>query len=122
MSSDLIVFDSPESRERCLEDHVRFLTSVEKLSNVGIIVRSVLISSADDLDPSSEAYEMMVSDGPSILPLTVYDGVVIETYEYPSDKVLVDYLEVPDGILKAERTRQPAANDMPCVCWARNTY
>lgn len=102
MNPELTVYESPESRERCLEDHVRFLTSIAKLSDIGISVKTVLISSEHDVDPSSEAYEMICSDGIGILPLTDFGGMVIETGEYPSNKVLADYLCFPDGVLEIE--------------------
>ena len=119
MNSLMTVYESEESRARPsakLEGFERFLS---KLGELGIGLRRILCSEKSDID-SEEALELVSRMGMSVLPVTVYDGVCVEAGRYPDDQTLVDYLDVPDGVLGADRTRAPEMpNDMTPHCFLR---
>lgn len=116
------VYESMECREAKLEERVAFMQSVEKLAKVGIEVTIVSVSSSSDIDECSEAWELVENDGMPCLPVSDYNGVVVDSGDYPSDQILADYLDVPDGILSANKTSGPAAGDNMQSCCCCNKY
>ncbi|MDY0293558.1 MAG: arsenic metallochaperone ArsD family protein [Candidatus Methanomethylophilaceae archaeon] len=118
MKDVFVVFESRESREKYSQNAKRFDDSVEALSKIGIKVDRVMCVSPSDVGGGAEAEELVSQKGLGILPVAEYDGVVVSEGEYPSDQVLADWLDVPDGVLSANKQMPPSINDMepPCTC------
>lgn len=118
MDDDLIVYESPSSMSRDLEDAGRFQISMEKLKGVGIDVPCILCKDGSEL--SGEAAELYAEQGDSCLPMATYSCVIICSGRYPTDQELVDYIDgVPTGTLSAERAVLAQANDLPPSCSCR---
>lgn len=56
--------------------------------------------------------EILNKDGVNVLPVTVVDGKIVKTKNYPTNDEFVKYLEVPEGLLNA--TTKPNSNG--CCC------
>ena len=122
MDSDMIIYESTESRARDPADTSRFDESISTLEKAGIHVIRVICSTESHI-PDGEASDLVHESGMSVLPITTYQGAVIVSGAYPMDQDLADFLDVPDGVLSVDRTKGPAmANDiMPaCDCGNKN--
>lgn len=117
MDDDFVVYESPKSMSRDLEDAGRFQLSLDKLKDAGISVRCVLCTDGSEL--CGEAEELYSEHGDDCLPLATYSCVIICQGRYPTDQELVDYLDVPTGTLSAERAVLAQANDLPPSCNCR---
>jgi len=56
--------------------------------------------------------ELLNKEGADVLPVTVVDGKIVKTKNYPTNDEFVKYLEVPEGLLNA--TTKPNSNG--CCC------
>lgn len=117
MEQDFIIYESPSSIARDLEDAGRFQNSLDRLKDVGIDITCVLCKDGSEL--SDDAADLYAEQGDSCLPMGVYSSVVICSGRYPTDQELVDYIDVPSGTLSAERTTLAQANDLPPSCGCR---
>lgn len=118
--SEFVVYETEVTRERLTEQRKGYLESAEKLKAVGIRVRDVLVETPADIDPDAvdvDPKTMVCAD----LPVSVYMGVVVDRGEYPTDQILVDYLDVPDGTLSVDRKRplMPGDGDPSQPCFIR---
>lgn len=119
MSADFVVYESPSSVLRDPKDTERFEDSFRKLSDAGIIIERVTVNSQSELCP--EAAEYYGEQGDACLPMGVYLCTVICSGRYPSDQEIVDYIDVPHGILNTERWTLAQANDLPPDCTCRRS-
>ena len=122
MDSDMIVYESTESRARDSADTSRFDESISTLEKAGIHVIRMVCSTESHI-PAGEASDLVHESGMSVLPVTTYQGAVIVSGAYPTDQDLADFLDVPDGVLSVDKMKAPAMpNDiMPaCDCGNRN--
>mgnify|MGYP002520632528 FL=1 len=120
MECRMTVYESEESRRRDPAGASRFDASRSALRSIGIPVKVVSVTGAGDVDDDGEARQFIEENGPGSLPVTEYEGVVVCSGGYPSDQDLADFLDVPDGVLSADRTRPPAmGNDLPPSCCCR---
>lgn len=118
--SEFVVYETEVTRERLADQRKGYLESAEKLRAVGIRVRDVLVGTPADIDPDAvdvDPRTMVCAD----LPVSVYMGVVVDRGEYPTDQILVDYLDVPDGTLSVDRKRplMPGDGDPSQPCFIR---
>ncbi len=114
MNFDLMVYESEESRTKDSEGTTRFYWSFKKLKEAGISIERVMCSSPEDIDGDSEAGQLVRANGMSALPIAEFRGVVIASESYPTDKDLVNYLDLPEGTLDVDRDGAPAmTNDLP---------
>lgn len=115
--SEFVVYESPFSMARDLEDAGRFENTLNRLSAAGISIRCIAVKDGSEID--GEASELYSDMGDQCLPMATYMGVTICSGRYPSDQEIVDYVDVPSGILDAERTTLAQANDLPPACGCR---
>lgn len=118
--SEFVVYETMVTRERLADQRRGYLESAEKLKAAGIRVRDVLVETPADIDPDAvdvDPKTMVCAD----LPVSVYMGVVVDRGEYPTDQILVDYLDVPDGTLSVDRKRplMPGDGDPSQPCFIR---
>lgn len=115
--AEFVVYESPSSMARDLEDAGRFENTVRKLSSVGIVIECRAVKDGSEID--GEASELYRDTGDGCLPMASYMGVVVCSGRYPTDQEIVDYVDVPPGTLDAERTTVAQANDLPPACGCR---
>ncbi len=115
--SEFIVYESPASAARNLEDTGKFGNILSKLSDAGVKLECVLVK--DGTEITGEAFELYAEKKDLCLPMAAYMGVAICSGRYPTEQEIVDYVDVPSGILDAERTVLAQANDLPPACGCR---
>lgn len=121
--NEFVVYETDVTRKRLSDQRRSYLESVEKLKAIGYRVRDVLVETPQDIDPDDLDVDLDTLTCAD-LPVCVYSGVVVDRGEYPTDRVLVDYLDVPDGVLSVNRIRplMPGDGDpsQPCFIRPRN--
>ena len=124
MDSNMVVYESTESRSKNPADTTRFDHSLSLLENVGIVVERIMCSDPSDLPADGEAHDIVAENGMEVLPVMTYQGAVVTTASYPTDQDLADFLDVPDGVLSVDRVKGPAMNNdiMPaCNCGQKDS-
>lgn len=107
MDNVIIVYDSEEARKKYASDYNRFKESMDALLKGGFKVEYVDCKSAADVTGDGEAQELVEEEGFDVLPIAEFMGAVITSSEYVSNQDLVDFLEVPDGVIDAVRSKPP---------------
>lgn len=80
---------------------LRMSTVLNSLSKKGITVeRHNLTSNPQAFVDNLLINQLLNSDGVDILPVTMVDGEVVKTKDYPTNKELCEMLEVPEDFLK----------------------
>ena len=108
----LTVYDCEDFRTSHNEEFSRFKRSADL---VGDAVAIVCVKSAEDIPPG-EARDSFNERSFACLPLTDFDGVVVVEGDYPADQEIVDYVDVPDGVLDAKRDGFKPANELEFSC------
>ena len=108
MDYAMTVYESEDALKKNPADTERFETSYAALESVGIHIRRVMCSSADDIDTDGEAKDIVEEQGLSALPISEYERVSISVGEYPSDQDLADFLSPPDGTLSVDSQKPPS--------------
>ena len=107
MDNVLTVYDSEAARKKYASDYNRFKNSMDILKKKKFKVNHVDCKSVADVKGNGEAQELVEIEGLDALPVAEYHGAIIAQGEYVSDQDLVDFLEVPDGVLDAKRSKPP---------------
>lgn len=105
MDDVIIVYDSEEARKKYASDYSRFMKSMNALLKEDFKIEYIDCKSAEDVTGDGEAKELVEEKGFGVLPISEYMGAVITSGEYISDQDLVDFLEVPDGVLGVTRSK-----------------
>ena len=105
MKAQMIIYDSEKARKKNASDSSRLMVSLEKLKKAGINVKYVDCKSASDVKGDGEAFDLVSKKGIGVLPLAEYDGALIAEGHYVSDQDLVDFLDVPNGVLSVNRSK-----------------
>ena len=118
MDNVLTVYDSEAARKKYSSDYNRFKESMNILKKKGFKVDYVDCKSVADIKGDGEAQELVEIEGLGTLPIAEFHGAIISYGEYVSDQDLVDFLEVPDGVLDAERSKPPTLYETgpPLAC------
>lgn len=101
------IFESVETENADPERTADFSLSVTALKKISIHVRRIKCSDLSSVRAGKETMDLLSKDGPSSLPITEFDGRIILRGKYPDDQMLVDFLDVPDDILSANKIRLP---------------
>ncbi len=107
MDNVIIVYDSGAARKKHASDYKRFKKAKDALLKAGFNVEYVDCKSAADVTGDGEAQALVKADGFDVLPIAEYEGAVITSGGYVSNQDLVDFLEVPDGVIDAVRSKPP---------------
>ena len=110
----LTVYDCGSARGRLPKEYESFRRSADA---VGDLVRIVEVRSADDIPPG-EAREIFLAGSFGALPVTEFEHVAVTEGSYPTDQEIVDYVDVPDGVLNVRRASVRPANEMESPCCA----
>lgn len=112
--SQLTVYDCASARERLPLEYKAFKESADA---VGPAISIVEVHSVDDF-PDGEARRIFIEESFDALPVTEFKGAAVTEGSYPTDQEIVDYVDVPEGVLGAKRTVLRAANDFESPCYA----
>lgn len=93
---------------------LRVSTVLNNLKIKGIIVeRYNLSNNPQAFVDNNTINQLLNSDGVDILPVTILDGEVVKTKEYPTNEEFCKMLEIPEDYLKAT-IKKPKANGCGC--------
>lgn len=96
---------------------LRISTVINNLKNNGIVVERYNLSSNPQVFvDNAEINNMLNNDGIEIFPVTMVDGVVVKTKEYPTDEEISKLLEVPLNKLKPVEKKQSGGCCGPNGC------
>ncbi len=107
MDNVIIVYDSEEARKKYASDYSRFKKSMDTLLKKDFKIQYIDCKSAKDVAGDGEARELVKEKGLGVLPISEYMGAIITSGKYISDQDLVDFLEVPDGVLGGVTRSKP---------------
>ena len=82
-------------------DLLRVSTALNRLKNKDIVVeRYNLTSNPQAFVDNNIINQLLNSDGVDILPVTIVDGEVVKTKQYPTNAEFCKLLEIPEDYLK----------------------
>lgn len=82
---------------------MRVSTLINRLEKKGITIeRHNLTNNPMTFITNKEINKMLNDDGVEILPITMVDGVVVKTKEYPTNEEFVKLLEIPENYIISE--------------------
>lgn len=96
---------------------LRVSTALNKLKNNGIIVdRYNLTSNPQAFVDNQVINELLNNEGAEVLPITILDGEVVKTKQYPSNNEFCEMLELPLDTLKStiKVKAKPITKDCGC--------
>lgn len=81
---------------------LRVATVIKRLEKKGVAVQRYNLSS----DPQAfvenqKVNELLMKEGPDILPITIVDGEVVKTKEYPTNEEFCKFLEIPEEYINS---------------------
>lgn len=83
------------------DELLRISTVLSNLEKNGITVERLnLTNSALAFIGNIELYSLIVEKGIEILPVTTLDGEIVKTGSYPTNKELIELLEVPENFIE----------------------
>ena len=93
---------------------LRVSTALNRLKNKGIVVeRYNLTNNPQAFVDNIIINELLNSDGVEILPVTIVEGEVVKTKQYPTNAEFCKLLEIPEEYLKI-KLQQLKAKDCGC--------
>lgn len=82
---------------------LRVSTVINRLDKKGIKVeRFNLASQPQNFIDNNLVNELLNKDGVEILPITIVDGRILKTKEYPTNKEFADFLDIPESHISLE--------------------
>ena len=88
---------------------MRFATAINALKEKGIVItRHGLSSEPQDFIANKVVNELLQKEGAAVLPITLVDGEVAKTKEYPTNEELAKWLNIEI------KTKQPLRRS--CCC------
>ena len=99
---------------------LRMATTVSSLNKKGVKVeRHNLSDNPQAFIDNREVNKLLNEKGVDVLPITIVDGEVVKTGEYPTDEEFVRLLEIPKEYITSEKTEKIdivglAKNDGAC--------
>jgi len=85
------------------ENLLRVHTAINRLKNRGIVVeRYNLSDNPQAFIENEKVNNLLVDEGVDVLPVTVVDGEIVKTKEYPTNEEFCKFLEVPEEYLMSE--------------------
>ena len=91
---------------------LRVSTVINRLEKKGILVeRHNLTNNPQIFVDNQEINKMLNNEGIEILPITMVNGIVVKTKEYPTNEEFCELLEVPEEyIISKLRARKQSRN------------
>ena len=86
---------------------LRVATTVSSLIKKGVKVeRHNLSDNPQAYIDNVEVNKLLNDKGVEVLPITIVDGYVIKTGEYPTDEEFVSFLEIPQEYIISDKTEK----------------
>ena len=86
---------------------LRVATTVSSLNKKGVKVeRHNLSDNPQAYIDNIEVNKLLNEKGIDVLPITIVDGDVVKTGEYPTDEEFVSFLEIPQEYIISEKTKK----------------
>lgn len=96
-------------------DLIRIATVLNNLKNNGITVERHNLSNNPKIFVDNKIIrDMLIDGGVEILPITMVDGVVVKTKEYPTNGEFISFLEVPASYLRGKSSGDCGCSDGCC--------
>jgi len=96
---------------------LRITTTVNNLKNNGVEVERYNLSSNPQIFvDNAEINKVLNNDGIEVFPVTMVDGVLVKTKEYPSDEEICKLLDIPLSYLKHEVKKESGGCCGPKGC------
>lgn len=96
---------------------LRVSTLINNLKNKGVIVERHNLTSNPQIFVDNKVINvMLLKEGVEVLPVTMVDGEVVKTKEYPTNEEFLKLLELPEDFLKLTIKRPPMARDCEDGC------
>lgn len=82
---------------------LRVATTINRLGKKGIKVERHNLQEDPQAYVDNKTVNQLLNDvGVDILPITIVDGEVLKTKEYPTDSEFIDFLDVPKDYVLSE--------------------
>lgn len=82
------------------ENLLRVSTVINKLEKQGVeIIRHNLSSDPQAFIDNKLVNDLLVSEGVDVLPVTIVDGKIKKTKEYPTNNEFIEFLDIPKEYL-----------------------
>lgn len=95
------------------QELLRVATTINSLTKKGVtVIRYGLSSEPQAFVDNKKVNEYLMKEEVDVLPITVVDGEVVKTKEYPTDAEFAKW----SGIPKQEFTTQSSDKDKGCCC------
>jgi hypothetical protein len=96
---------------------LRVSTLISNLKNKGVIVERHNLTSNPQIFVDNKVINLMLlKEGVEVLPITMVDGEVVKTKEYPTNEEFLKLLELPEDFLKITIKRPVKACDCEDGC------
>jgi hypothetical protein len=96
---------------------LRVSTLISNLKNKGVIVERHNLTSNPQIFVDNKVINLMLlKEGVEVLPITMVDGEVVKTKEYPTNEEFLKLLELPEDFLKITIKRPAKACDCGDGC------
>ena len=83
---------------------LRVATTINKLEKKGVkIERHNLSDNPQAYIDNLEVNKLLNEKGVDVLPITIVDGEVVKTGEYPTDEEFVSFLEIPQEYITSDK-------------------
>jgi len=83
---------------------LRLSTLVNTLSKQGIKIDRYNVSSdPQEFVNNKIINEKLSKDGIDVFPITLLDGVIAKTHEYPTNKEISEWLDIDESIIEAKK-------------------
>jgi hypothetical protein len=97
------------------KDLLRISTVLNNLKANGVEVeRHNLTNNPKIFVDNKEIRKMLIENGVEILPVTMVDGVVVKTRDYPTNGEFISLLDVPAGYLRGKSESDCGCSDGCC--------
>ena len=82
---------------------LRMATVISSLQQQGIVIKRHGLSQEPQAFISNQVIsDILQKEGVGVLPVTLVDGEIAKTKEYPTNKELSDWLGIPTGLIKTQ--------------------
>lgn len=86
---------------------LRISTVTNSLNKSGILIeRYNLTNAPQEFIKNNKVNELVMKDGVDVLPITVIDGGIVKTKQYPTNDELLAMLDIPKSFLGDESSQE----------------
>jgi len=91
------------------KDLLRVATTINRLNKKGVKVeRHNLQENPKAYVDNADVNKLLDDEGVDVLPITIVDGKVVKTAEYPTNEEFINLLEIPEEYIMSELAAKKA--------------